>query len=93
MRNNNNGNGMKLLAKSISKNNTILTLNLTYCNLTSDDGVILHLLLRKNKSLISLDISLGNPNINFIDLESICNVVNRNYQVIFKARRDRKKKI
>ena len=92
MRNNNNGNGMKLLAKSLSKNNTILTLNLTYCNLTSDDGVNFASSVKENKSLISLDISLGNPNINFIDLESICNVVNRNYQVILKQEEIEKKK-
>ena len=92
MRNNNNGNGMKLLAKSLSKNNTILTLNLTYCNLTSDDGVNFASSVKENKSLISLDISLGNPNINFIDLESICNVVNRNYQVVLKQETIEKKK-
>ena len=37
-----------------------------------------------NKSLTSLDISLGNPAICFIDLESIGNVISKNYAVVLK---------
>jgi hypothetical protein len=76
--------GIDTLAKSLSKNRTLETLNLTYCNLTSKDGKSFATYLKTNESLTSLDISLGNPDISFIDLESIGNVINKNYSVVLK---------
>ena len=47
--------------------------------LTSKDGKSFATYLKTNESLTSLDISLGNPDISFIDLEAIGNVINKNY--------------
>lgn len=77
--------GISTLAHSISCNKTIHTINMTHCNLEAKHGRLFASSIVNNKTLTSLDISLGNPNIEFVDLESMRKVVERNYKDVLKV--------
>ena len=60
-------------------------MNMTHCNLEAKHGKAFASSLVSNKIMTSLDISLGNPDIEFVDLESMRKVIERNYKGVLKA--------
>jgi hypothetical protein len=60
-------------------------MNMTHCNLEAKHGKAFASSLVSNKTMTSLDISLGNPDIEFVDLESMRKVIERNYKGVLKA--------
>ena len=77
--------GITTLVNSISCNKSIHTMNMTHCNLEAKHGKAFASSLVSNKTMTSLDISLGNPDIEFVDLESMRKVIERNYKGVLKA--------
>ena len=76
--------GISTLANSLSCNKSMHTMNMTHCNLEATHGKLFASSLINNKTMTSLDISLGNPNIEFVDLESMRKVIERNYKDVLK---------